>query len=94
MQMLYFDNKKDFKSIEEVKEAVAKEGQTERNFKYTDPYNIAIQWLGKEENKSNENYKEINLLVNQYYYGIEPKKELKRKLISIGVLTAKHETGL
>ena len=41
-------------------------------------YNIAV-----ERNKK-ENNKEVNLLLNQFYYGIEAKNELLNKCIELG----------
>lgn len=82
--MLYLNHKQDFKSIDEIIEALK---PMPSRYNYTDPYNVAIQWLNKEENKNNENYKEIELLVRQYYYGISAKKELKNKLNSMGIVT-------
>ena len=84
---LRFNNKQDFKSIEELREAITTTKST-REVISNDPYNTAIRWL-RENDKENQYYQEINLLVNQYYYGIEPKRELENLLISIGVLNNK-----
>ena len=52
---------------------------------YTDPYNIALKWCKEDKNKTNENYEVIRLLLNQYYYGLDAQKELKMKLMEIGL---------
>ena len=82
---IHLNTIKDFKSVDEIKDII---NQAPKSYvQYTDPYNVAIQWLREGKNKNNESYEEINLLVNQYQYGIEPKKELRGKLTSLGLLT-------
>jgi hypothetical protein len=55
------------------------------NIVYTDPYNIALQWL-KTANKNSDYYKRIDLLIGQYYYGIQAKKELRALLIEMNLI--------
>ncbi len=47
-------------------------------------YNAGIRWL-KSHNKEDENYRLINCLVEQYYYGIEAKRELESVLDRLNV---------
>jgi hypothetical protein len=56
------------------------------NIVYTDPYNIAIQWL-KTADKNSDYYKRIDLLIGQYYYGIQAKKELRALLIEMNLIS-------
>lgn len=53
--------------------------------RYTDPYNIALKWCEEDKNKTNENYEVIRLLLDQYCYGLDAQKELKMKLMEIGL---------
>ena len=52
---------------------------------YTDPYNIALQWL-KTADRNSDDYKRIDILLNQYYYGIQAKKELRDLLIEMNLI--------
>ena len=63
---------KDFKSLQEVIDYIDADKQS--NIVYTDPYNIALQWI-KTADRNSDDYKKIDLLISQYYYGIQPKKE-------------------
>ncbi len=47
-------------------------------------YNAGVRWLNSH-NKEDENYRLISCLVGQYYYGIEPKKELEIVLDRLNV---------
>lgn len=77
--------RKDFKSLDDVVRFIGKQKHPE--ITYSDPYNIAINWL-KNANKDDEDYKAVDVLVGQYYYGIEAKRELKDKLISMNLMSA------
>jgi hypothetical protein len=48
-----------------------------------DAYNVAVRWL--RENREDENYKKVSLLVGQYHYGFYVHRELEDCLESIGV---------
>ena len=75
----YFNNKNELY-------AKLREREGYKQHIFTDPYNIALEWNKDENNKSHKDYEEIGLLIGQYYYGIEAKKDLKRKLIEIGLI--------
>ena len=75
---------KDFKSLDEIVRLI---DEKYPETTYADPYNIAINWL-KSASKDNEDYKAVNVLADQYYYGIEAKKELKNKLIEMKLISA------
>jgi hypothetical protein len=75
---------KDFKSLQEIIDYIDTDKQS--NIVYTDPYNIALQWL-KTADKNSEYYKRIDLLTNQYYYGIQAKKELRDLLIEMNLIS-------
>lgn len=47
-------------------------------------YNAGVRWL-KQHNTNDEYYCQINMLVNQYYYGSAPQKELADLLDYMGV---------
>lgn len=47
-------------------------------------YNAGVRWL-KQHNTNDEYYCQINMLVNQYYYGLAPQKELADLLDYMGV---------
>ena len=81
MMFIHLNHIKDFKSVNEIKNIINQTSPS--NVDYKDAYNIAIQWLRKEENKKNEAYETIQMLVGQYYYGMEPKRELKKKITEI-----------
>lgn len=55
------------------------------DYEYTDPYNIALKWYEDEENKENEKYELVGLLLNQYYYGLQAKKDLELVLSEMGL---------
>ena len=76
----YFNNKNELYA--KLREKVS---YTQNNV-YTDPYNIALHWYQDENNKTHKDYKEIELLLGQYYCGLEAKKDLKRKLFEIGLI--------
>jgi len=76
--------RKDFKDLQEIVNFFSKSEATEMI--YTDPYNIAIKWLRDHNNRYNEHFNEVNILLRQYYYGIEAKKELKNLLIEMKLL--------
>ena len=64
----------------------AKETETEassESVKSMDAYNVAIRWL--RENREDENYNKVSLLVGQYPYGFCVHRELEDCLESIGV---------
>lgn len=68
------------------KEDDTKETETEassESVKSMDAYNVAIRWL--RENREDENYKKVSLLVGQYHYGFYVHRELEDCLESIGV---------
>lgn len=65
--------------------AKIREKEGYKDNRYTDPYNIALKWHEDKKNKTNENYEVIGLLLNQYYYGLDAQKELKIKLMEIGL---------
>lgn len=75
---------KDFKSLQEIIDYIDADKQS--NIVYTDPYNIALQWL-KTADKNSDDYKKINLLIGQYYYGIQAKKELRDLLIEMNLIS-------
>jgi hypothetical protein len=75
----YFNNKAELY-------AKLREAEGFKPARYTDAYNIAIQWYKDENNKSHNDYEEIGLLIGQYYYGIEAQKDLKRKLMELGLM--------
>jgi hypothetical protein len=73
-------------AFEWKKEDDAKETETEassESVKSMDAYNVAIRWL--RENRNDENYKKVSLLVGQYHYGFYVHRELEDCLESIGV---------
>ena len=76
--------RKDFKDLQEIVVFFSKSEATE--MVYTDPYNIAIKWLRDDTNQSNEHFKEVSILLRQYCYGIEAKKDLKNLLIKMKLL--------
>ena len=75
---------KDFKSLQEIIDYIDADKQS--NIVYTDPYNIALQWI-KTADKNSEYYKRIDLLICQYYYGIQVKKELRDLLIEMNLIS-------
>jgi hypothetical protein len=75
--------RKDYKSLQEIIDYIDADKQS--NIVYTDPYNIALQWL-KTANKNSDYYKRIDLLIGQYYYGIQAKKELRALLIEMNLI--------
>ena len=75
---------KDFKSLQEIIDYINTDKQS--NIVYTDPYNIALQWL-KSADKNSDDYKKIDLLIGQYYYGIQTQKELKDLLIEMNLIS-------
>ena len=75
---------KDFKSLQEIINYIDADKQS--NIVYTDPYNIALQWF-KTADKNNDYYKTIDLLIGQYYYGIQAKKELRNLLIEMNLIS-------
>ena len=75
---------KDFKSLQDIIDYINADKQS--NIVYTDPYNIALQWL-KTADRNSDDYKQINLLIGQYYYGIQAKKELKDLLIEMNLIS-------
>lgn len=75
---------KDFKSLQEVIDYIDADKQS--NIVYTDPYNIALQWL-KTADRNSDDYKKINLLIGQYSYGIQAKKELRDLLIEMNLIS-------
>ena len=75
--------RKDYKSLQEIIDYIDADKQS--NIVYTDPYNIAIQWL-KSADKNSDYYKRIDLLIGQYYYGIQAKKELRDLLIEMNLI--------
>ena len=76
--------RKDYKSLQEIIDYINTDKQS--NIVYTDPYNIAIQWL-KTADKNSDYYKRIDLLIGQYYYGIQAKKELRDLLIEMNLIS-------
>lgn len=74
---------KDYKSLQEIIDYIGADKQS--NIVYTDPYNIALQWL-KTADKNSDYYKRIDLLTGQYYYGIQAKKELRNLLIEMNLI--------
>lgn len=74
---------KDYNSLQEITDYIS---DKQSNIVYTDPYNIAIQWL-KTADRNSDDYKRIDLLTGQYYYGIEAKKELRDLLIEMNLIT-------
>jgi hypothetical protein len=75
---------KDYNSLQEIINYIDADKQS--NIVYTDPYNIALQWL-KTANKNSDYYKRIDLLIGQYYYGIQAKKELRALLIEMNLIS-------
>ena len=75
---------KDFKSLQEVIDYI--DAHKQSNIVYTDPYNIALQWL-KTADRNSDDYKTINVLIGQYYYGIQAKKELIDLLIEMNLIS-------
>jgi hypothetical protein len=75
---------KDYKSLQEIIDYIDADKQS--NVVYTDPYNIALQWL-KTADKNSDYYKRIDLLLGQYYYGIQAKKELRNLLIEMNLIS-------
>ena len=75
---------KDFKSLQDIIDYINADKQS--NIVYTDPYNIALQWL-KTADRNSDDYKRINLLIGQYYYGIQAKKELRNLLIEMNLIS-------
>ena len=75
---------KDYKSLQEIIDYIDADKQS--NIVYTDPYNIALQWL-KTADKDSDYYKRIDLLLGQYYYGIQAKKELRNLLIEMNLIS-------
>ena len=75
---------KDFKSLQEITDYIDADKQS--NIVYTDPYNIALQWL-KTADKNSDDYKKIDLIIRQYYYGIQAKKELRDLLIEMNLIS-------
>ena len=76
---------KDFKSVQKIIDYINAD-KDKKKIVYTDPYNIALQWR-KSANKNDDNYKKIDLLISQYYYGIQAKKELKNLLIEMNLIS-------
>lgn len=74
---------KDFNSLQEIIDYMNTDKQS--NIVYTDPYNIALQWI-KTADKNSDYYKRIELLIGQYYYGIQAKKELRNLLIEMKLI--------
>ncbi len=73
-------------AFEWKKEDDAKETETEassESVKSMDAYNVAVRWL--RENRHDENYKKVSLLVGQYPYSFCVHRELEDCLESIGV---------
>lgn len=71
-------------AFEWKKEDDAKETEaSSESVKSMDAYNVAIRWL--RENRNDENYKKVSLLVGQYHYGFYIHRELEDCLESIGV---------
>ena len=75
---------KDFKSLQEIIDYMNTDKQS--NIVYTDPYNIALQWI-ESADKNNDYYKRIDLLIGQYYYGIQAQKELRNLLIEMNLIS-------
>lgn len=76
--------RKDYKSLQEIIDYINTDKQS--NVVYTDPYNIALQWI-KTADKNSDYYKRIDLLLGQYYYGIQAKKELRYLLIEMNLIS-------
>ena len=76
---------KDFKSLQEVIDYI-NTYYKQSDIVYTDPYNIALQWI-KTADRNSDDYKKINLLIGQYYYGIQAKKELRDLLIEMNLIS-------
>lgn len=76
---IYFNNKAELYAKLREKEGCAMHV-------YTDPYNVALHWYQDENNKNHKDYEEIGLLIGQYYCGIEAKKDLRNRLIEMGLL--------
>lgn len=71
-------------AFEWKKEDDAKETEaSSESVKSMDAYNVAVRWL--RENREDENYKKVSLLVGQYHYGFYVHRELEDCLESIGV---------
>lgn len=75
---------KDYKSLQEIIDYI-NTYKPSNIVCYTDPYNIALQWL-KSADKNSDYYERIDLLLNQYYYGIQAQKELKDLLIEMNLI--------
>lgn len=76
---------KDFKSLQDIMDYITADKENKK-IVYTDPYNIAIQWL-KTAYKNSDDYKMIKLLIEQYYYGTQAQKELKNLLIQMNLIS-------
>jgi len=76
--------RKDFKSLQDVIDNLC--DNHNESIVYTDPYNVAINWL-RTANKDDDNYKLIDLLVGQYYYGIDAKNDLRDILIRMDLIS-------
>ncbi len=76
--------RKDFKSLEDIMDYI-NEDKENRKIVHTDPYNIAIQWR-KTADKNSDNYKKIEVLISQYYYGSQAKKELRNFLCEMNLI--------
>lgn len=81
----YFNGQRDFKSSKEIKDVISRFGTEPRGFLSNDPYNTAIRWL-RTASKDDKDYKLVECLTGQYYYGTTPKKELVALLKRMGVL--------
>lgn len=73
-----------FPTINELYSKI-REAEDIKDYEYTDPYNIALKWHNNEENKGNDKYELVGLLLNQYYYGFQAKRELESVLSEIGL---------
>ena len=76
--------RKDFKSLQGIINYLC--DNHNESIVYTDPYNVAINWL-RTANKNDDNYKLIDLLTGQYYYGIDAKNDLRDILIRMGLIS-------
>lgn len=77
--------RKDFKSLQDIIDYINVDKENKK-IVYTDPYNIAIQWL-KTADENSDDYKQIKLLIGQYYYGTQAQKELKNLLIQMNLIS-------
>ena len=77
--------RKDFKSLQDIIDYI-NEDKENRKIVYTDPYNIAIQWL-KTVDKNSDNYEKAEVLISQYYYGTQAKKELRNLLYEMNLIS-------